>query len=45
MILDKETHRDILLEIISKAVFSGEYAETVVELKEAVKNSTAEDAK
>jgi len=42
MILDKEEHRQILIELISKATFSGEFAEKVVELKEALKNATVE---
>jgi hypothetical protein len=36
MTLDKEDHRTILLELINKAAFPGQFAETVVELKTAL---------
>jgi hypothetical protein len=39
MTLDKEDHRTILLELINKAVFPGQFAETVVELKAAIANA------
>lgn len=37
MTVDKEEHRDVLLQLITKATFPGEFAEKVVELKEALK--------
>jgi len=34
--LDKEEHRTILLELINKSAFPGQFAETVAELKAAL---------
>jgi hypothetical protein len=42
LVLDKEEHRDILLALIGKAMFPGEFAESVVELKLAVKTAALE---
>lgn len=40
MILDKEEHRSILIQLVSKNAFPGEFAEQVVELKEALKSAS-----
>lgn len=40
MILDKEEHRIVLLDLINKAVFPGQFAEDVVELKRSLKEAT-----
>ncbi len=40
MTLDKEEHREILLQLISKGVFPGEFAESVVELKKSVREAS-----
>lgn len=39
MVLDKEEHREILLQLISKAAFPGEFAEVVVELKTSIREA------
>jgi hypothetical protein len=39
MTLDKEDYRTILLELINKFAFPGQMAETIVELKEALKSA------
>jgi hypothetical protein len=42
MTLDKEEHRVILMELLN--VFPGQFAETVVELKQAIKGAPVGDA-
>ena len=42
MTLDKEEHRMILLQLIDKSAFPGQFAEAVVELKEALKKAKVE---
>ena len=42
MTLDKEEHRTILLELINKSAFPGQFAETVVELKAAIASAEIE---
>jgi hypothetical protein len=43
MILDKEEHRAILLELISVAHFPGKAARVVVELTEAIERARVEE--
>lgn len=42
MVFDKEEHREIIMALITKAAFPGEFAETVVELKLAVKTASVQ---
>ena len=45
MILDKEEHRTILLELIDRAVFQGSALDIILELKNAIKFAPALVAK
>lgn len=40
MTLDKDEHKQILLQLIDKATFPGEFAEAVVELKKSVREAS-----
>lgn len=42
MILDKEDHRTILLELLNKSAFPGQFAEDVVDLKRSVREAAVE---
>lgn len=39
MTIDKEEHRTILLELLNKAAFPGQFAEDVVDLKRSIREA------
>lgn len=43
MTLDEEGDRAILLQLLEQAVFPGKFAETVVRLKQAVREAAVEE--